>query len=199
MLMSPIEVIGGIHHPGVSNCSLFFGLRASGNRASSLFYVYWRLRCCKKSENTYGRNYENFCHWQTDMTDEPGFTRTCLKENHFWHSKWTNSILIFSSLSLNNWCQQRKSQVRISSLNKKEKRLTMKFFKMFLHVWFCWEHGGALITLDHRSIVHRTMPQKPLPSAEELRTLLTFMGLIVDHLMPFQGQFIRKSFSTLNT
>ena len=31
------------------------------NRASSLFYIWNRLTCCKKSEKTDGGKYENFC------------------------------------------------------------------------------------------------------------------------------------------
>ena len=36
------------------------------NRASSLFYIWNRLTCCKKSEKTNGGKYENFCDGQTD-------------------------------------------------------------------------------------------------------------------------------------
>ena len=36
------------------------------NRASSLFYIYWRLTSCKKSEKSNGGKYENFCYWLTD-------------------------------------------------------------------------------------------------------------------------------------
>ena len=35
----------------------FFG----ENRASSLFYIYNRLTCCKKSEKSNDRKYDNFC------------------------------------------------------------------------------------------------------------------------------------------
>ena len=36
------------------------------NRASSLFYIYWRLTSCKKSEKSNGGKYENFGYWRTD-------------------------------------------------------------------------------------------------------------------------------------
>ena len=36
----------------------FFG----ENRASSLFYTWNRLTCCKKSEKSNDRKYDNFCH-----------------------------------------------------------------------------------------------------------------------------------------
>ena len=39
----------------------FFG----ENRASSLFYTYNRLTCCKKSEKSNDGNYDNFCNGQT--------------------------------------------------------------------------------------------------------------------------------------
>ena len=40
----------------------FFG----ENRASSLFYIYNRLTCCKKSEKSNDGKYDNFCYRQTD-------------------------------------------------------------------------------------------------------------------------------------
>ena len=40
----------------------FFG----GNPASSLFYTWNRLTCCRKSEKSNDRKYENFCEGQTD-------------------------------------------------------------------------------------------------------------------------------------
>ena len=44
------------------------------NRASSLFYIWNRLTCCKKSEKSNDGKYENFCHRQTDrQTDGAGF------------------------------------------------------------------------------------------------------------------------------
>ena len=66
------------------------------NRASSLFYTWNRLTCCKKSEKSNDRKYENFCHGRTDwltdwLTDGTGFIRTCLeddakKSNFGWNS-----------------------------------------------------------------------------------------------------------------
>ena len=48
----------------------FFG----ENRASSLFYTWNRLTCCKKAKKSYGGKYENFCHGQTDwQTEGPGY------------------------------------------------------------------------------------------------------------------------------
>ena len=40
----------------------FFG----ENRASSLFYIYNRLTCCKKSEKSNDGKYDNFCDGRTD-------------------------------------------------------------------------------------------------------------------------------------
>ena len=51
----------------------FFGVFGE-NRASSLFYTWNRLTCCKKSEKSNDGKYENFCHGQTDgQTDGPGY------------------------------------------------------------------------------------------------------------------------------
>ena len=41
--------------------NFFFGFFGE-NRASSLFYTYNRLTCCKKSEKSNDGKYENFCH-----------------------------------------------------------------------------------------------------------------------------------------
>ena len=51
------------------------------NLKTSLFYTYFRLSWCKKSEKTNGRKYENFCYrrtdWQTDrLTDGARLLRT---------------------------------------------------------------------------------------------------------------------------
>ena len=40
------------------------------NRASSLFYLRYRLSCCKKSEKTNGGKYENFCYRRTEGRTE---------------------------------------------------------------------------------------------------------------------------------
>ena len=44
----------------------FFG----ENRASSLFYTWNRLTCCKKSEKSNDRKYENFCHRGRERREE---------------------------------------------------------------------------------------------------------------------------------
>ena len=43
------------------------------NRASSLFYIWNRLTCCKKSEKTNGGKYENFCDGRTDRLTDGGY------------------------------------------------------------------------------------------------------------------------------
>ena len=53
-------------HKMLNNLDTFF----FSNRASSLFYIWYRLTCCKKSEKTNGGKYDNFCDRQTDgLTD----------------------------------------------------------------------------------------------------------------------------------
>ena len=70
----------------------FFGK----NRASSLFYIYNRLTCCKKSEKSNDGKYENFCHRRRE---ERGETEAILKDQKCWSnkSKFGDALLPLSS------------------------------------------------------------------------------------------------------
>ena len=68
------------------------------NRASSLFYIWNRLTCCKKSEKTNGGKYENFCltDGQTDrLTDR--LTEGILKDQSVGPKKTTTEKMNFTS------------------------------------------------------------------------------------------------------
>ena len=66
----------------------FFG----ENRISSLFYIYNRLTCCKKSEKSNERKYDNFRHWLTDrltdwLTGWIHRTRERVQKHRNYHTK----------------------------------------------------------------------------------------------------------------
>ena len=65
----------------------FFG----ENRASSLFYTWNRLTCCKKSEKSNDRKYDNFCDGGRERTEgEDG--------RDFKGPKcWSNNFFFFNS------------------------------------------------------------------------------------------------------
>ena len=120
----------------------------------------------------------------------PWIGRFLKTNNDSWHSKWTNPIVIFSSLLSNNWYQQKEGQVRISSL-KKGKRSTVKLFEMFFHVCFCWEHGGALITL--RPLLIPCAPHHALKAPDECWRALSTPGIYGPHHVlkpPHLGKFL---------
>ena len=68
----------------------FFGFFGE-NPASSLFYTWNRLTCCKKSEKSNDRKYENFCYGQTDRRTD-------------WRSRFHKDSRVLKTVPDSCWC-----------------------------------------------------------------------------------------------